>query len=287
MAGPGDPGDVELVTRPTSSTQFYLFNLFGDCILPQGDRLWTNDLLFLLDLLGVGERAARTTLSRMKQQGWFETRRAGRQSQYVLTPRGQAILAEGDRRIFEEPLRHWDERWRLVVYSLPEEKRKLRNAFRKKLVWLGFGNLVPGTWVSPHDRQAELGAITRALNIAAHVTLLTADTADSEDIVARCWDIPALEADYRRFQARYQGPFEALAAGRSRLSPEECFVRRFWLTYNYQRFPLQDPNLPAGLLPQRWAGHEAWRLFIDYRRLLGRGMGDFVERLVRRPAPPD
>ncbi len=272
--------DIELVTRPANNTQFYIFNLFADYIVPRGGRIWTNDLLSLLALLGVNERAARTTLSRMKQQGWFETTKDGRESQYAISDRGRTILAEGDKRIFEEPVLAWDGRWHLVVYSLPEEQRKLRNEFRKKLLWFGFGNLAPGTWISPHDRQAELTAVQNDLGIGDFVTMFTAVCAHSADIVPKCWDIPALAADYKLFLQRHQPDYEAGCRGWLTPVPEDCFVRRFWLTYNFQRFPRKDPNLPAALLPDKWIGYQARQLFMDYRQWLSVGMADFIDRIV-------
>ena len=271
---------VELVTKPSRSTQFFLFNLFADYIAPRGGRIWTGDLLHLLNLLGVTERAARTTLSRMKRQGWFVTHRDGRQAQYVITRRGRAILEEGDKRIFEAPFVDWDGRWRMVVYSLPEERRSQRHELRKKLIWFGFGNLLPGTWVSPHDRQGELLAALANAEIEQFVTMFTAVTQSNDDIVQKCWDIETLAADYRLFVNRYQPEYEAYRDGRLTFSAEECFVRRFWLTFNYQRFPRRDPNLPVPLLPADWIGFPAYHVFMAYRALLSEGMGDFVDDII-------
>jgi len=273
---------------PPVSTQFVIFNLFGDYILPRGGSIWTNNLLRLLGLLGIGERAARSTLSRMKQEGWLATRKFGRRTETSVTRRGRAVLEQGNQRIFEPPLERWDGQWRLVVYSLPEEKRELRNELRKKLIWYGFGNLAPGAWVSPHDRQHELEAILDDLAVRRYVSLFTGRHVGSlsdRELVARCWDIPALELDYQGFLARYAAPYEELRAaheaGGPALSPEHCFVRRFWLTYDFQPFPRRDPNLPPELLPKPWAGHAARQLFAGYRRLLSLGMGDFVDELAR------
>jgi phenylacetic acid degradation operon negative regulatory protein len=271
-----------------ASTQFVVFNLFGDYLLPRGGSIWTHNLLRLLELLGIGERAARSTLSRMRQDGWLATRKFGRRTQTTVTRRGRAVLEQGNQRIFEPPLERWDGQWRLVVYSLPEEKRELRNELRKKLIWYGFGNLAPGAWVSPHERQAELEAILDDLAVRRYVSLFTGRHVGSlsdQELVARCWDIPALAEEYGAFMARHQGPFEELraaaGAGGPPPPPERCFVRRFWLTYAFQPFPRKDPNLPPELLPQPWAGAAARRLFADYRRLLSLGMGDFVDELAR------
>lgn len=283
-----DPQEPAAGPQGAVSTQFVIFNLFGDYILPRGGSIWTNNLLRLLGLLGVGERAARSTLSRMKQEGWLATRKFGRRTQTSATRRGRAILEQGNQRIFEPPLERWDGQWRLVVYSLPEEKRELRNQLRKQLVWYGFGNLAPGAWVSPHERQAELEAILDALAVRRHVSLFTgrhAGALSDQELVARCWDIPGLEAEYRAFVGRHQRAYDGLraahAAGQAPPAPEACFVRRFWLTYDFQPFPRKDPNLPPALLPSPWVGHEARQLFAGYRRLLSLGMGDFIDALAR------
>jgi phenylacetic acid degradation operon negative regulatory protein len=283
-----DPHEPATAHQGAVSTQFVVFNLFGDYILPRGGGIWTNNLLRLLDLLGIGERAARSTLSRMKQEGWLATRKFGRRTQTSVTRRGRAILEQGNQRIFEAPLERWDGQWRLVLYSLPEEKRELRNELRKQLVWFGFGNLAPGAWVSPHERLAELEAILDELAVRRHVSLFTGRPLGSlsdRELVARCWDISRLEQDYRAFVARHQAPYdelrEAHEAGFAPPSPERCFVRRFWLTYDFQPFPRKDPNLPAALLPEPWVGHAARQLFTGYRRLLSSGMGDFIDELAR------
>jgi phenylacetic acid degradation operon negative regulatory protein len=272
--------EIELVTRPARNTQFFIFNLFGDYIVPRGGRVWMNDLLYLLALLGVNEGAARTTLSRMKQQGWFETEKDGRHSQYQITERGRALLEQGEKRIFEEPLTVWNGRWQMVVYSLPEEQRRARNELRKKLTWFGFGTLAPGTWVSPHDWQAEIRAVVADLDIGAGVTLLTALADDDHDLIHKCWPLAALAADYQTFINRHRPDYEAYRDGRLKPTAEDCFVRRFWLTFYFQRFPLQDPNLPLTLLPQDWPGTTARQIFKAYRTLLSEGMADFMDRVV-------
>jgi phenylacetic acid degradation operon negative regulatory protein len=242
----------------------------------------------MLESLGIGERAARSTLSRMKQEGWLATRKFGRRTQTSVTRRARTILEQGNQRIFEPPLEHWDGQWRLAVYSLPEEKRELRNELRKQLVWYGFGSLAPGAWISPHDRQAELEAILDDLAVRRYVSLFTGRHVGSlsdQELVARCWDIPSLEEEYRAFVQRHQAAYEALRMtseiDRVTLPPEMCFVRRFWLTYDFQPFPRKDPNLPRDLLPDPWVGYTARQLFTHYRRLLSLGMGDFVDELAR------
>src|SRR5258706_14832706 len=92
---------IEQAETPNVRTQFLIFTLFGDYILPRGGAIWASSLLALLDLLGVSERAARSALSRMASRGWLIARKQGRRSQYSLTAQGRLLLARSQRRMFE------------------------------------------------------------------------------------------------------------------------------------------------------------------------------------------
>jgi phenylacetic acid degradation operon negative regulatory protein len=278
---------MEHLKRPSVRTQFLVFTLFGDYILPRGGTIWTSDLLYLLELLGVSERAARSALSRMTRRGWLVAHRRGRRSQYALTAQGWTLLEEGERRIFEPPFIDWDGLWHLVVYSLPEKKRALRHALRQRLIWLGFGRLAPATWVSVHDRQVELKSIFNELGVHKNVEVFSGmrmELSSEQALIQSCWDLPSLEAEYREFINHYQAEFEACQGqgnDRMNLSPEVCFVRRFWLTHDFQPFPLKDPNLPTALVAPDWIGFAARRLFEDYRQLLGTYANQFVDEVVK------
>jgi phenylacetic acid degradation operon negative regulatory protein len=237
-------------------------------------------------MLGVGERAARSALSRMAGRGWLVARRQGRRSEYSLTSSGRGLLEHGARRLFEPAFADWDGLWRLVVYSLPESKRGQRHALRGQLVWLGFGPLAPATWISPRDRQAELSYVCAELGLEEHVELFSGVRQHSENtqlLVERCWDLPALAAEYRQFVERHQGAYAEVAALSADLLWRQtglCFTRRFWLTHEFLPFPRKDPNLPAALLPADWAGFDARRLFEQYRRLLQPFADHFVDAVM-------
>ena len=192
--------------HPHLQTQFIIFILFGDVIVHQGGRVWTTSLLQLLEVLGVSERAARSTLSRMRRKGWLKAERDGRHSAYTLSARGWRIIEEGGQRIFEPRHTGWDGLWYLVVYSLPEDKRALRNDLRKRLSWLGFGRLAPGTWISPFDRVTEVEALLDDLKARDYVQIfsgLRLASGEDRDVVARCWDLKGLNQQYARFLARW------------------------------------------------------------------------------------
>ncbi len=275
--------------RPHLQTQFIIFILFGDIIAPRGGRVWTASLLQMLEVLGVGERAVRSTVSRMRRNGWLKPERDGRHSAYTLTARGRRLVEEGGQRIFEARTLDWDGQWHLVVFSLPENKRKLRNDLRKRLTWLGFGRLAPGTWISPHDRHAEMEPLLDDFGIRSYVELfsgLRLVGRDNREIVERCWDLESLNRLYARFLAKWEPNYEKCAESLVKgdgLSPAQCFAQRFWITHEYSPFPRLDPNLPSALLPEGWLGDKAAVVFNGYRSLLNERSNEFIESTLRSP----
>jgi phenylacetic acid degradation operon negative regulatory protein len=271
-------------TTPSIRTQFLVFTLFGEYILPRGGSIWTSSLLSLLERLDVSERAARNTLSRMSRKGWLVARKEGRRSQYSLTPRGWSLLVQGEKRIFEPPFKEWDGMWHIVVFSLPEKKRSLRHAFRTRLPWYGFGQLAPNMWISPHNRKTEILALCSELGIQNHVEMFSGiHTGPSEDqeLVRRCWDLPNLATQYKKFIVKFEKEYLAFKDNGARAqAPDDCFVRRFWLMQHFESFPRIDPNLPGALLPPDWIGFKARKLFDDYHSLLEKPANEFVDAML-------
>lgn len=239
-----------------------VFDLFGDYVRYRGGRIGLRPLTDLLALFGVQSDAVRVVMSRLRREGWFTSERVGRQSVYVISDRTWALLDEGRARIFERAAASWAGQWYVVIYSVPETDRAARERLRKQLSWLGYGPLAASTWVCPHDRH-DAAAAALADEPAARVDLLTARSrgrAADREMAARCWDLTALDRDYRRFLTTWSPRLADFEAGRVR--GPDALVTRTRLVHAYRHFPFRDPDLPAELLPEQWSGHRAHRLFL-------------------------
>ncbi|HEX6069911.1 MAG TPA: PaaX family transcriptional regulator C-terminal domain-containing protein [Longimicrobiaceae bacterium] len=271
--------------------QDLIFTLFGDYLLHQPGWVWVGSLIELLRPLGLSPGAARTTLSRMGAKGWLDTLRVGRRSYYELTARGRHLLEAGEARIHHPPRDEaWDGLWYLVSYSVPEEQRQLRDRLRVRLQWLGFGQLGNGLWISPHRVRGEVNELAGELGVAEHVEVFRAQYqgwSSMEHLVSTCWDLGAVDRRYEAFLARHGEAAERVASGAERPSPEEAYVRRFWLVHEYREFPLIDPYLPERLLPAGWHGERASELFERYHGLLTGAAERYVDSVLElyRVAP--
>lgn len=254
--------------------QDLVFTLFGEYLLDV-EAVWVGSLIGLLEPLGLSAGSVRTVLSRMSAKGWLETSKRGKHSFYALTPKGRRLLEEGQSRIFHPAWADdWDGSWLLLAYSLPQDARRKRDRLRDRLAWLGFGSIGNGLWISPRDVAQDVVDLAQRMGITEHLVAFQAtrvDARDPADLVARCWDVEALDSEYLAFASRWEAVLERLDAKPDGV-PEDAdlFVTRFQLIHQFRRFPLDDPFLPRPLLPDPWGGDRATSVFLSlHDRLVG------------------
>lgn len=261
-----------------------VFDLFGDHLRYHGGAARTQALVELLEVFGIGEPTARIVLARMRKEGWFDTRREGRQVVYTLTDKSWQLLDEGRTRIFRRAGEQWDGQWRMVIYAMAEQDRAERDRLRRSLSWLGFGPLATATWISPHDRLDQVDQVL-SVDSAVRVDLLTCRSrsrATDLDMVDRCWDLKALGRDYQDLVGRLEAlpPAAELAA----LPGADALRQRIELVADYRHFPFRDPDLPAELLPTDWLGARAHELFIAAHEALAAPADAYVAAVLGRHA---
>lgn len=64
----------------------------------------------------------------------------------------EAFFAHLDSQIalYQSKKRKWDGQWRMIIFDIPEKKRKYRDYLRQILKTLGFKELQKSIWVTPH-----------------------------------------------------------------------------------------------------------------------------------------
>ncbi len=247
---PDDTGDIGQAVRPET----LLLALLGDQVLGRGVAVSTGSLITVLNRLGVGEHATRSTVARMSRRNLLRPVRRGRQVFLGLTPRAVAVLQDGLRRLEAEIVdREWDGRWTLLAFSIPETRRAARHALRTRLGWAGFAPLRSGLWVSPRatdvsQELAELDLLDHAEVFRAEATMWT----DPARIAREAWDLPAIAGGYQRFLDRWSGDDHRVL---------DDLSRRTRMTAEWLLLIRQDPRLPLALLPPTWPGGRAQDLF--------------------------
>ena len=258
-AGPAEaPSLSRRHAAGASSARGLLFTLLGEFVLPGEGMAWTSAVVAVLARLGVEEKATRQALMRTAAAGWLDAEKIGRRTKWRLTSNARRLLTEGTERIysFAGPAETWDGRWLLVTVRIPESDRRARHVVRTRLSWAGFGSLGGGLWISPHlDREGEAAQALQEAGVAddAHMFVATrTGMGDLREMVTEAWDLAAVEEHYEQFIADF----------RARV-PRDVLARHIELVHAWRRFPSIDPALPRELLPARWSGLQAARLFAE------------------------
>lgn len=278
---------TEIVLGTLRSKQM-IFTLYGDYVRHVGGSIWVGSLIRLLARFRMSEQSVRSTILRMTRGNWLQVERVNSKSFYSLTPQGKRLLNEGAARIFQidSTRAAWDGKWHLVAYSIPEGQRDKRERLRRELGYLGFGPLTNALWASPHDLRCEVERLADTLGLKEHLEIFTAvrdGFSDQNALVARCWDLPSINAQYAAFVQKFQLQYDTCRANFAALEPSDCFVRRFTLIHEYRRFPFVDPELPPELLPSDWHGYQAAKLFQDYHTLLADKANAFFQSVFVGP----
>jgi phenylacetic acid degradation operon negative regulatory protein len=274
---------ANLVSAPERRSKSLILDLFGAYARPLGNWFAVSDLVALMGVLGVDAPPVRSAVSRMRRAGILEAGERDGVRGYSLAAGAMPMMERGDRRIFStrEPAR-LEDGWVVVVTSVGEAARDRRYQLRKRLTWLGFGNLAKGVWIAPRRSLDELEDVLEQFDLREFVDAFEASYlgfGDVDAVVRRAWDLDGLRALYGAFLAIAQ----PMLAGLEREPPtdERAFVDYTVVLHEWRRLPYLDPGLPPEVLPNGWEGRTAADAFFALRDRLAERASRFVAEITR------
>jgi phenylacetic acid degradation operon negative regulatory protein len=245
-------------------------------------------LVSLLGDLGVDEPAVRSSISRLKRRGILVARRAGGAAGYELSEGAQAILREGDHRIFRRERARLGDGWLLAVFSVPEAERHQRHVLRSQLSRLGFGTAAPGVWIAPAYLHEATADMLGRLGLSGYADLFRAEHLAFGDLaakVAQWWDLARTERLASDFVTAYEPVLRGWAGRRALSRPREAFADYVRVLTDWRRLPYLDPGLPAELLPPGWAGATAAEIFFTLQARLAPAAAGHAARAAGAQEP--
>lgn len=262
----------------TVSPRSLVFTIYGDYLRYCGEgEAPLGALSQILGNFGIEAGTARVVMNRLKNEGWFDTRRHGREASYLLTAKGWDLLNTGRERIFTRWDSDWNRQWSMLMIKFDDSQRSIREDARRTLVWNGFGQLNSSTWLTPHpylDRAEQALAHLSSVSIDAF-TSQTRSLAEDQNLAQRCWDLSEVQKDY----ASFIRDFESTPA----LTGMPALIKRIELTDSYRHFPFRDPDLPLELLPAGWTGKRAHEVFTSEHARLKQHAETVIEQLTGLP----
>jgi len=119
------------------------------------------------------------SLSRLIKYGYVEFKTEGGKKRLHLTPKGEkyaALIGEG--KLAPKRPRHWDGKWRILTFDIPERRRKVRDGIRLTLTKLGFYRLQDSVWVYPYDCEDIITLLKADLRVGKDMLYVVADAVE-------------------------------------------------------------------------------------------------------------
>ncbi|MFI6851315.1 PaaX family transcriptional regulator C-terminal domain-containing protein [Streptomyces sp. NPDC050416] len=257
--------------------QSLMLTFLGDQVLGRDVCVYSGSVIDVFARAGIGEQATRSTLTRMVNRDLLRRQREGRRMYFGLTGRSEAVLRDGERRIWQTGAvnRHWDGTWTLLGFSLPESWQRQRHDLRSQLTWSGFGPLFNGLWIAPGE--VDVSALVAELGLSAHVKVFRAHADAGMDIgqmIEETWELSDLAGRYEAFVRRWQSWEDDLPEA------DDALVLRLRLATEWLRIVRRDPRLPVKHLPDDWPAEQAEKTFRTVHDRLSPLARDASERLL-------
>ena len=99
----------------------------------------------------------------------------------VLTDKGKqrALTYDLDEMKIKKPER-WDKKWRVVLFDIPENRKKIREALRGHLKNMQFYEFQESVFVHPYDCEDEINYLIEFYDIRKFVRFIVAESLDNE-----------------------------------------------------------------------------------------------------------
>ncbi|MCG2690181.1 hypothetical protein L6252_02790, partial [Candidatus Parcubacteria bacterium] len=118
----------------------------------------------------------------MKKNGLLDLKESGRDIRLALTERGRKLAKKYQIKELKIKIpKKWDNKWRIVIFDIPDFSRVARNILRSKLKELNFYSLQKSVWVNPFECEKELQILKEFLGAdSRQIRLIIADKIEDD-----------------------------------------------------------------------------------------------------------
>ena len=131
-------------------------------------------------------------LARLKQKGEIEFEERDGKKFVRLTERGEEALAFGQQKLqlANRKPRKWDRRYRLVMFDVPEKRKKIRERLRFEMQEVGFLHLQDSAWVYPYDCEEFIALLKADLHIGKDVLYAVVEEIENDKWIRKHFSLP-------------------------------------------------------------------------------------------------
>ena len=125
---------------------------------------------------------ARTTIGRLAMQGLITFEKRDGKKYARITPEGQKVLLFEQQKaaLINGKKRRWDQRWRVIIFDIPERRRRIRDRLRITMRELGFARLQDSVWVYPYDCEDLMALLKADLKLGVSVLYMVVEHIEND-----------------------------------------------------------------------------------------------------------
>lgn len=124
----------------------------------------------------------KSSFSRLMHAGYIVLEEAHGKKQVRLTKKGEWFAAQiGEGSLIPKKPKHWDGKWRMLIFDIPETRKKSREKIRLTLTTLGFVRLQDSVWVYPYDCEDFINVLKVDLRLGKDVIYVIADRVGNDE----------------------------------------------------------------------------------------------------------
>ncbi len=135
---------------------------------------------------------SKTVLGRLKQKGDIEFEERNGKRYVRLTKRGEERFALEQQKMTLDEVRprKWDRRYRLVMFDVPEKRKKTRERLRYEMQDVGFLRIQDSAWVYPYDCEEFIAILKADLHIGKDVLYAVVEEIENDAVIRTHFYLP-------------------------------------------------------------------------------------------------
>ena len=122
----------------------------------------------------------KNSLTRLQKQGLIK-QRGGMDGYFVLTAEGKArAMRYQIENTKIQKQKKWDKKWRLVMFDIPQEKQKARQAINYALKKIGCAPYQKSVFITPFPCEREIDFIGECFAVREYIRIVVAESVEGD-----------------------------------------------------------------------------------------------------------
>jgi|SRR3989344_7490059 len=122
------------------------------------------------------------SINALERRGFVEIRKHGDEIRITLSRDGKRIALAGNiEKISLPTVKHWDRKWRIILFDIPERLGNARRALSKRLRDMGAWQFQKSVFIYPFPCRDEIDFVTSFFEVREYVNYIEATLIDDAE----------------------------------------------------------------------------------------------------------